>query len=36
VASNSQSPTEATERILDRLSKTANNKEFLATLTKEI
>jgi len=36
VAANSQSPTEATERILDRLSKTANNAEFLATLTKEI
>jgi transcription termination factor Rho len=36
VAANSQSPTEATERILDRLSKTANNAEFLATLTKDI
>ena len=36
VANNSQSPTEATERILDRLSKTANNAEFLATLTREI
>jgi len=36
VAANSQSPTEATERILDRLSKTANNAEFLATLTREI
>jgi len=36
VAANSQSPTEATERILDRLSKTPNNAEFLATLTKEI
>jgi len=36
VSANSQSPTEATERILDRLSKTPNNVEFLATLTKEI
>ena len=36
VSANSQSPTEAAERILERLSKTANNKEFLATLTKEI
>ena len=36
VASNSQSPTEATERILERLSKTANNAEFLKTLTKDI
>ena len=36
VAANSQSPTEATERILERMSKTASNKEFLATLAKEI
>jgi transcription termination factor Rho len=36
VAANSQSPTEAAERILERLSKTASNKEFLATLTKEM
>jgi transcription termination factor Rho len=36
VSANSQSPTEATERILERLAKTANNAEFLATLTKEV
>jgi transcription termination factor Rho len=36
VSANSQSPTEATERILERLSKTANNAEFLKTLTKDI
>jgi len=36
VAANSQSPTEATERILERMSKTASNKEFLATLSREI
>jgi transcription termination factor Rho len=36
VAANSQSSTEATERILERMSKTASNKEFLATLAKEI
>ena len=36
LSSNAPTPTEATERLLERLSKTANNKEFLATLTKEI
>jgi transcription termination factor Rho len=35
VSANSTSPTEATERVLERLSKTANNAEFLATLAKE-
>jgi transcription termination factor Rho len=35
VAANSQSSTEATERILERMSKTASNKEFLATLAKD-
>ncbi|TAK35372.1 MAG: transcription termination factor Rho [Chloroflexota bacterium] len=35
ISSNAPTPTEATERLLERLSKTANNKEFLATLTKE-
>ena len=35
VSANSTSPTEATERVLDRLSKTANNAEFLITLAKE-
>ena len=32
---NSSNPTEATERILERLSKTSSNAEFLATLAKE-
>jgi transcription termination factor Rho len=36
VSSNSQSSTEATERVLDRLAKTPSNAEFLATLTKEM
>ena len=35
VSANSTSPTEATERVLERLSKTSNNAEFLATLAKE-
>ncbi len=34
IASNSQNPSEATERLLDRLSRTNNNAEFLATLSK--
>jgi len=36
VAANSQSPTEATERVLERLAKTSSNAEFLATLSKEM
>ena len=36
VASSSQSPTEATERVLERLAKTPSNAEFLATLSKEM
>jgi len=36
IASDSVNPTEAVERVMDRLGKTANNAEFLATLTKEI
>ena len=36
ISANSQSPTEATERIIERLSKTTSNAEFLATLTKDI
>ena len=35
VGQNSQNPTEATERVLERLSKTSSNAEFLATLAKE-
>ena len=36
VAGSSQSPTEATERVLERLAKTPSNAEFLATLSKEM
>ena len=36
VAANSQSSTEATERVLERLAKTSSNTEFLATLAKEM
>ena len=35
VAANSQTSTEATERVLERLAKTASNAEFLANLSKE-
>jgi transcription termination factor Rho len=34
IASNAANPSEATERLIDRLSKTNNNAEFLATLSK--
>jgi transcription termination factor Rho len=34
IASNAQNPSEATERLLDRLGKTNNNAEFLMTLSK--
>ena len=36
VAEHSKNPTEATERVLERLAKTASNAEFLATLSKEV
>ena len=36
VSSGAASPTEATERVLERLAKTKDNAEFLATLTKEM
>ncbi len=36
IAEDSSNPTEATERVLDRLSKTQTNAEFLTTLSKEI
>ncbi|HEX77478.1 MAG TPA: transcription termination factor Rho [Dehalococcoidia bacterium] len=36
ISADSVSPTEATERVLDRLAKTSSNAEFLATLSKEI
>jgi transcription termination factor Rho len=36
IAVNSASPAEATERVLERLARTANNAEFLANLTKEV
>ena len=34
LTSDSNNPADATERVLERLAKTASNKEFLATLTK--
>jgi transcription termination factor Rho len=34
IASNAANPSEATERLLDRLGKTGSNAEFLATLSK--
>ena len=36
LGTNSQSPTEATERVLERLAKTSSNTEFLATLSKDM
>jgi transcription termination factor Rho len=36
IAEDSPGPNEATERLLNRLSKTKNNAEFLATLSKEM
>lgn len=36
IAEDSNNPTEATERVLDRLSKSQTNAEFLATLSKDI
>jgi transcription termination factor Rho len=35
IGSNSPSTTEATERLIERMSSTINNEEFLATLTKQ-
>ncbi len=35
ISSSSQNPSEATERLIERMQKTHDNKEFLATLTKE-
>jgi transcription termination factor Rho len=34
IASNAQNPSEATERLLDRLGRTSTNEEFLQTLSK--
>jgi len=36
IASNSQSPTEATELVLERMAKTKSNAEFLVTLAREL
>jgi transcription termination factor Rho len=36
IATDAMNPFEATERLIDRLSRTKNNGEFLATLTKEM
>jgi hypothetical protein len=35
IASNATNPSEATERLIDRLQRTNNNAEFLATLSKQ-
>jgi len=36
MGSNVANPTEATERVIERMSRTANNAEFLATLHREV
>jgi len=36
ISADSSSSTEATQLVLERLAKTPNNAEFLATLNKEI
>jgi transcription termination factor Rho len=36
ISANAPNPTEATERLLERLARTRNNAEFLATLKQEI
>jgi len=36
ISGNSPNPTESTERLLERLARTTNNQEFLATLKDEI
>ena len=36
IASDSVNSAEATERVIERMSRTKDNEEFLATLTKEV
>jgi len=36
MGSNSPSPTEATERLIERMARTSNNQEFLETLRTEL
>jgi transcription termination factor Rho len=36
ISSNSPNPTEATERLLERLARAQTNEEFLATLKQEM
>ena len=36
LGSNAQNPTEATERVLERMSKTKDNVEFLSTLNRDM
>lgn len=36
IATDAMNPAEATERVIERMSRTKSNEEFLATLTKEI
>jgi transcription termination factor Rho len=35
ISANANNPSEATERLLERLSRTGSNAEFLATLSKQ-
>ena len=35
IATDAMNPFEATERVIERLGRTKNNEEFLATLSKE-
>ena len=35
ISSNSPNPSEATERLLERLSRTDNNADFLSTLSRQ-
>jgi transcription termination factor Rho len=36
ISQNAPNPTEATERLLERLARTSSNAEFLATLKQEV
>ena len=36
ISTDAMNPTEAAERVIERMSRTKSNQEFLATLTREI
>ena len=36
IATDAMNPSEATERVIERMSQTKNNAEFLNTLTRDI